>query len=51
MSFVYKCEPRPRKVVVGHGENARCLDLASSLHKLMRIETLAPRNLETIRLR
>ena len=51
MNFVYKCDPKPRKVIVNHGESSKCLDLASSLHKQNRIETLAPRNLDALRLR
>ena len=51
MSFVHKCNPKPKKVIVNHGESSRCLDLASSIHKANRIETSAPRNLETIRIR
>jgi len=51
MNFVFKCNPKPKKVIVIHGENSRVLDLASSVHKLGRIETIAPRNLETVRIR
>ena len=51
MNFVAKCEPRPKKVIINHGENSRCLDLASSIHKQFRIETVAPRNLETVRVK
>tara|TARA_Y100000310_G_scaffold43465_1_gene40548 strand:- start:2283 stop:4172 length:1890 start_codon:yes stop_codon:yes gene_type:complete len=51
MNFVYKCDPRPKKVIVNHGENSRCLDLASSLHKQYRIETCAPRDLEAVRIK
>ncbi len=51
MNFVYRCQPKPRKIVINHGESGRCLDLASSLHKANRVETIAPRNLEVIRLR
>lgn len=51
MNFTAKCDPKPRKVIVNHGENSRCLDLASSIHKTFRIETVAPRNLEAVRLR
>ncbi len=51
MSYVYSCEPRPKKVIIVHGEVSRCLDLASSIHKQNHIETAAPRVLETIRLR
>ncbi len=51
MNFIAKSEPRPKKVIVNHGENSRCLDLASSVHKGFRIETVAPRNLETVRVK
>ena len=51
MNYVYSCEPRPKKVIINHGEASRCLDLASSIHKQNHIETAAPRVLETIRLR
>jgi len=51
MGFVNKCSPRPKKVIVIHGESSRTLDLARSIHKQNRIETVAPRILETIRLK
>ena len=51
MNFLYRCNPRPRKMIVNHGESSRCLDFASSVHKLYRIETSAPKNLESIRIR
>ena len=51
MNFVYKCSPRPKRVIINHGENSRCLDLSSSIHKQYRIETTAPRNLETVRVK
>ena len=51
MNFVKNCDPRPKKVIVNHGESSRCLDLASSIHKNFRIETSAPRNLETVRIK
>jgi len=51
LNFVYRCDPKPKKVIVNHGESSRCLDLASSIHKLNRVETAAPRNLEAIRLK
>lgn len=50
MNFISKCSPRPKRVIVNHGESSRCLDLASSIHKTMRIETNAPRNLEVLRI-
>lgn len=51
MNFIGKCSPKPKKVIINHGENARCLDLASSIHKAYRVETNAPRNLEAIRIK
>lgn len=51
MNFVARCNPRPKKVIVNHGESSRELDLASSIHKQFRIETVAPRNLEAVRIK
>ncbi|MFP4403059.1 MAG: beta-CASP ribonuclease aCPSF1 [Candidatus Woesearchaeota archaeon] len=50
MNFVYKLNPKPRKIILQHGEQSRSIDLASSIYKSYRIETTVPRNLETIRL-
>jgi len=49
--FVYNLDPRPKKIIINHGENSRCLDLASTLHKLNKVETSAPKNLEAVRIR
>ncbi len=51
MSFISRLNPRPKRVLVNHGESNRCLDLASSIHKQFRMETDAPRNLEVVRLK
>jgi len=51
LEFINRCQPRPNKVIINHGEQSKCLDLASSIYKLHHIETNVPRNLETIRLR
>ena len=51
MNFIRNCNPKPKKVMVVHGESSKCLDLSSSIHKMFRIETVAPRNLDTIRLK
>ena len=51
MNYVKRCNPCPRKVILMHGESSRCLDLASSLHKQLRLETTAPKNLEVIRIK
>lgn len=51
MNYLQRLDPRPRKLIVQHGESHKCIDLASSAHKALRIETLAPKNLEALRLR
>ncbi len=51
MNFVSRCDPKPKKVIINHGESSRCLDLSSSIHKQNRVETVAPRNLDALRLK
>ncbi|MBU2633867.1 MAG: beta-CASP ribonuclease aCPSF1 [Nanoarchaeota archaeon] len=51
MDYVHHLNPRPKKIIVVHGESGKCLDLASSIYKQEKIETNAPKNLEVIRLK
>lgn len=51
MAFINNVNPKPRRVIINHGEQSKSLDLASSIYKSHRIETIVPKNLETIRLR
>ena len=51
INFVSRCQPKPKRVFINHGEASRCLDLASSIHKMFRMETSSPKNLEIIRLK
>jgi uncharacterized protein len=51
MKYIASLEPKPDRIVIGHGEDRKCTDLASSIYKKFNIETRAPQNLETIRLR
>jgi KH/beta-lactamase-domain protein len=50
-AFIANLTPKPKKVIINHGEQSKSLDLASSLHKTQRVETIVPKNLETIRLK
>ncbi len=51
MNFMHRLNPRPKKVLVVHGERSKSLDFASSVHKGLRIETQVPKNLETVRIK
>ena len=50
IEFVRGIRPLPSKVICMHGENNKCMALASGIHKKFNIETTAPQNLETLRL-
>jgi KH/beta-lactamase-domain protein len=51
LAFVNNVKPKPKRVIINHGEVSKSLDLASTVYKLNRIETNVPRNLETLRLK
>jgi uncharacterized protein len=51
LSFVGNTRPKPKRIIINHGEVSKSLDLASTLYKLNRVETNVPRNLETLRLK
>jgi hypothetical protein len=51
LSFVNHLATKPDRVVICHGESQKTVDLARTIHKMFRIETVAPRNLESLRLK
>ncbi|MEI6849829.1 MAG: beta-CASP ribonuclease aCPSF1 [archaeon] len=51
LQYISRMVPKPKKIIINHGEVSKCLDLASTLYKLNKVETVVPRNLETIRLK
>ncbi len=51
LSFFNNMKPRPKRIMINHGEVSKSLDLASALYKLNHVETNVPRTLETLRLR
>ena len=51
LQYVSRMSPKPKKIIINHGEVSKCLDLASTLYKQNKVETIVPRNLETIRLK
>ena len=51
LNFVAGMEPKPSRIFLGHGEEYKCLELASTIHKKFGIDTKAPMNLETVRLK
>lgn len=51
LQYVSRMIPRPKKVIINHGEISKSLDLASTLYRSNKVETVVPKNLETIRLK
>jgi KH/beta-lactamase-domain protein len=49
--FLRRIQPRPKTIIVNHGEESKCISLSTMIHKKLRKQTKSPRNLETILLK
>ena len=50
-SFIHRLSSRPDRIVCNHGDGYTTVELARDLHKYNKVETLAPKNLEVLRLK
>ncbi|MFX1411191.1 MAG: beta-CASP ribonuclease aCPSF1 [Promethearchaeota archaeon] len=46
--FLRRIQPRPKLVIVNHGEESKSVSLSTMIHKKLRKATKSPKNLETI---
>ncbi|MBI4014810.1 MAG: MBL fold metallo-hydrolase [Candidatus Aenigmarchaeota archaeon] len=51
MAFIGSFRAMPKKILVNHCENTKCVELAKEAHKYFGVETMAPKLLETVRLK
>jgi len=51
MAFIAAFRTRPKKILVNHCENIKCVEFAKEAHKYFGVETMAPKLLETVRLK
>lgn len=51
LKYLRKLKPMPEKILMVHGEASKCVDFASTAHKLFKKETRAPMNLDAVRVR
>lgn len=51
LSFIHHLGARPDRVLTCHGESSKCGEFARAVHKIFRVESSAPKNLEAIRLK
>jgi len=49
--YARKILPHPDLIIVNHGESKKCLGVANTFKKVLKINAIAPQNLETIRLK
>ncbi|MBI5228767.1 beta-CASP ribonuclease aCPSF1 [Candidatus Micrarchaeota archaeon] len=51
LAFVKNLRPKPGKVFTMHGDEQKCDELAKTINKMLHVETRAPLNLDSIRLK
>lgn len=51
VNYIRRVMPKPERIIVCHGERAKCLGLASFLRRRHNVETIVPDILETVKLR
>ena len=51
VNFVRRLSSKPERVMLVHGEARKCQELARDIHKMFKVETMAPRSMEAIRLK
>jgi len=51
VNYIRRVMPKPERIIVCHGERAKCLGLASFLRRRHNVETIVPDVLETVKLR
>ncbi len=49
--FLRRIQPKPKLVIVNHGEESKCVSLSTMIHKKLRKSTKSPKNLETVLLK
>ena len=51
LNYLSRLKQRPERIIVNHGENSKCVEFARTCYKIFRCETMAPKLLETVRLK
>lgn len=49
--FLRRIQPRPKMIIVNHGEESKAISLSKMVHKKLRKSTKAPKNMETLLLK
>jgi predicted metal-dependent RNase len=50
INYITHLQPKPERVIICHGEKAKCMSMANFLYQRFGVPTIVPSVLETIRL-
>jgi len=51
VNYIRRLNPKPERIIISHGEESKCVEFASLLHKVFKTETRAPLNIEVFRVK
>ena len=51
INYIRRVKPKPERIIVVHGEKAKCMSVANIFQRKYRVEAIVPENLETVKLR
>ncbi len=51
INFVKRLSSKPERIITCHGEESKCIELASTFYRMLKVETKAPQNLEVYRVK
>jgi KH/beta-lactamase-domain protein len=51
LNYLSRLKQKPTRIIVNHGENSKCVESSRNYHNIFRTETIAPKNLEVLRLK
>ncbi len=51
INYIRRVKPKPERIIVVHGEKAKCLSMANLFQRKYNVETIVPEILETVKLR
>jgi KH/beta-lactamase-domain protein len=51
INYIRRVKPKPERIIVVHGEKAKCMSMANLFQRKYKVETIVPEILETVRLR
>ena len=51
LDYIHRVKPKPERIIVCHGERAKCFNLANTLSKMYKLDVRVPDIMETMRLK